>query len=80
MPFVPSPLERLLLSRLNLGPGPLLDVIGAGAFRPVGVAVDLGVFEALRDGPRTAAEVATASGHTPKVRGSSSSASHPSDT
>lgn len=58
MPFVPSLLERLLFGRLNLGPGLLLDVIGAGAFRAVGLAVDLGVFEALRDGPKTAAEVA----------------------
>lgn len=58
MPFVPSALERLLFGRLNLGPGFLLDVIGAGAFRAVGLAVDLGVFEALRNGPKTAAEIA----------------------
>ncbi len=58
MPIVPSLLERLALLRFNLGPGPLLDLNGALAFRAVSVALRLGVFEALRDGPLTAAAAA----------------------
>lgn len=58
MPLVPGPVERLVLLRLNRGPGPMLDFLGAQAFRAACVAVELGVFEALGGGPLTAAEIA----------------------
>ncbi len=67
MPFVPSACERLLLGRLNLAPGLLFDVISAGTFRALAVAIDHGLFEALRDGPRTAAELAGRVGAHPEA-------------
>ncbi len=57
MPVVPNAVERLAMLRLNRGPGPLLDLLGAGSFHAVAPAIDLGVFEAL-DTPRTAADLA----------------------
>lgn len=44
--------------RLNKAPGPVLDLLGAQAFRAGSVAVKLGVFESLGTGPLAAAEVA----------------------
>ena len=58
MPVIPNFMERLILLKLNLGPGPMLDFLGAVAFRTVIVAHRLGVFETLSGGPRMAAEVA----------------------
>src|SRR3990172_801386 len=58
MPIVPNFIERLVLLTFNQGPGLMLDFLGAQAFRAVGVAVKLGVFEALSGGPLTAAEAA----------------------
>ena len=58
MPIVPNALERLLLGRLNVLPGLLLDYAGALAFRVAVVATRTGVFEALREGPADAAAVA----------------------
>ena len=58
MPIVPNFIERLIMFRLNLGPGPVLDLFGGFAFRAAAVANRLGVFEALRDGPLTAAQLA----------------------
>src|SRR3990172_2909114 len=58
MPIVPNFIERLVLLTFNQGPGLMLDFLGAQAFRAVGVAVKLGVFEALSGGPLTAAETA----------------------
>src|SRR3990172_615283 len=58
MPVIPNFMERLILLKLNLGPGPMLDFLGALAFRTVIVAHRLGVFETLSGGPRMAAEVA----------------------
>ncbi len=58
MPIMPSLMERLILLKLNRGPGPLLDFLGAQAFRSLCIAVKMGIFEALDSGPSTAAEVA----------------------
>jgi hypothetical protein len=58
MPVVPNFFERLTLLRLNLAPGVMLDFLGAQAFRAACAAHRLGVFDALRDGPFTAAELA----------------------
>jgi SAM-dependent methyltransferase len=57
MPITPDVVERAAI-RLNLVPGVLLDFLGAQAFRTVCAAVELGIFEALGDGPANAAEVA----------------------
>ena len=52
MPVIPNLLERLVLFRLNRGPGAMLDVFGAAAFESATLARRLGVFEALAaDGP-----------------------------
>ena len=58
MPLAPNALERLVLLRLNRGPGPLLDLVGGAGERAVGLALDLGVFEALADKPATLAALA----------------------
>jgi SAM-dependent methyltransferase len=60
LPIVPSIAERLRMLILHRGPGPtpMLDFIGAQAFRVVCVAVRLGVFEALATGALSAADVA----------------------
>lgn len=57
MPIQPDFIERAAF-RLNLAPGVLLDFLGAQAFRSVCAAVELGLFEALASGPRSASEVA----------------------
>jgi hypothetical protein len=59
MPVVPNFVEKLVLLRWNLGPGIMLDFLGAQAFRAACAAERLGVFAALSQGPLTAAEVAT---------------------
>lgn len=58
MPCVPSVFERLTLLTFNQGPGGMLDLLGAQAFRAVCVAVKLDVFEALKSGPSSASETA----------------------
>jgi cyclopropane fatty-acyl-phospholipid synthase-like methyltransferase len=58
MPVVLSPPERLILLRLNQGPGPLLDFVGALGFRAALAGFRLGVFDALAGGPGTADEIA----------------------
>jgi 2-polyprenyl-3-methyl-5-hydroxy-6-metoxy-1,4-benzoquinol methylase len=58
MPLAPNALERLVLLRLNRGPGPLLDLVGGAGERAVGLALDLGVFEALADKPATLSDLA----------------------
>src|SRR3990170_4205494 len=58
MPIVPNFIERLILFRLNLGPGLVLDLLGGFAFRAAAVANRLGVFEALSGGHLTAAQLA----------------------
>lgn len=59
MPIVPNTLERLIFFGLNVGPGPLLDIFGAVAFRSVLAGVKLGVFDALHGGPLTSDDLAT---------------------
>ncbi|MFC4359460.1 methyltransferase [Halobium salinum] len=58
MPLVPNALERLLLFRLNRGPGVAVDLFAAAGFRTVAYALDLGLFDLLRGGPRSAAWLA----------------------
>ncbi len=58
MPIVPSLVERLILLRFNRGPGPMLEILGAQAFRTLCVALKLGIFEALSGGSLTAGETA----------------------
>ena len=58
MPIIPSVAERLTLLRLNQGPGPMLDFLGAQALQALCVGVKLGVFESLARAPATAAETA----------------------
>jgi len=58
MPIVPNLVERLTMLRMNLAPGMLLDFLGAQAFRAACAAHRLGVFDVLRDGPCTAADMA----------------------
>lgn len=58
MPITPNLLERLVLLRLNRGPGPILDLFGAGAFEAVTLALDMGVFEALSAEAATPATLA----------------------
>lgn len=62
MPVVPNFVERLILLRLNQGPGPLLDLFGAGAFRVVCSALELGIFDALSHGPLTVGELSQRTG------------------
>ena len=58
MPVVPNAVERVAMLRLNRAPGPVLDMVAAGAFRAATTALDRGVFDALVDGPRTAFDLA----------------------
>jgi 2-polyprenyl-3-methyl-5-hydroxy-6-metoxy-1,4-benzoquinol methylase len=58
MPVLPNVIEQLILLRLNQGPGPLLDLFGAGAFRVAVSAVKLGIFNALAQRPLTGEELA----------------------
>lgn len=57
MPLIPSLLERLLLRR-NLVPGPMLDLLGAQAFRAFSAAWRLGLFDAMARGSSSLAEIA----------------------
>ncbi|WP_049573721.1 class I SAM-dependent methyltransferase [Nonomuraea sp. SBT364] len=58
MPLYLDPEELRVFRDLNQGPGGLLDLIGAMAFRAAGTAQRLGVFDALASGARTPAELA----------------------
>lgn len=59
MPAIPNFLERLVLLRLNRGPGAILDLLGAAAFEAVALGRRLDLFETLAaDGPLSAAELA----------------------
>lgn len=53
MPLMPNMLERVIFFKMNEGPGPMLDLIGALGYKAVSVSIKLGVFEALSDGPMT---------------------------
>lgn len=69
MPLSLLPGEHRALHETNEAPAPLLDVLGGAALRVAGAASKLGVFEALAEGPRTAAEVAGAVGTDPRGTG-----------
>ncbi|UCH06488.1 MAG: hypothetical protein JSV55_10255 [Deltaproteobacteria bacterium] len=58
MPVTTNFLERMILLKLNQGPGPMLDLLGGMAIKAVSVAVQLGVFEILNKGPLTSTAVA----------------------
>jgi SAM-dependent methyltransferase len=58
MPIRTTIIERFAIFNLNIGPGPLFDIFGAIGFRLALAAVRLELFEALKGGPLTAAEVA----------------------
>lgn len=62
MPLLPNFVERLILLRLNQGPGPLLDLFGAGAFRVAHSALKLGIFDVLSQAPLSAGELAQRTG------------------
>ena len=57
MPVTPNFIERMILLKLNQGPGPMLEMLGAWAFKAVSVALKLDIFESLNSGPLTAAEI-----------------------
>ncbi len=57
MPVFPNLIERQIL-RLNTGPTPLFDTLGAGALRAVDVAVKLGILETLGKGQLSPADLA----------------------
>ncbi|WP_336021669.1 methyltransferase [Halobellus salinisoli] len=67
MPVSPNLLERLVLFRLNRGPAPLLDLLGAASFESVSLALDMGLFRTLArsDGPLTAETLAERTGAHP---------------
>jgi SAM-dependent methyltransferase len=58
MPIPTGWLEEMVFYKLNLGPGPILDIWSAAGFRIVLAAVRLGVFEALADAPLAAEALA----------------------
>ncbi len=58
MPVVPNWIERTIFLSLNQGPGPVLDIWNAVAFRAVLAAIRLDVFETLASGPLSVAELA----------------------
>lgn len=47
MPVRPNLLERLVLFRLDRGPAPMLDLIGAAGFEAVALALEIDLFETL---------------------------------
>jgi ubiquinone/menaquinone biosynthesis C-methylase UbiE len=69
MPFSLGPREAPAYLSTLLGPAPMLDLLGAVAFRAAGAAVRLGVFESLGDRTRTAGELAEAIGATEPALG-----------
>lgn len=58
MPVTPNFIERMIMLKLNQGPGPMLDLLGAMSFKAVSVALKLDIFESLNSGSLTAAEIA----------------------
>lgn len=58
MPITLNFIERMLMLRINQAPAPILDMYGAIANRAVSMALRFGVFEALRNGGLTCAQVA----------------------
>lgn len=61
MPAIPNLLERFVLVTTNKGPGPVIDLLGAGSLQALSVAIETGILEHLSaDGPGSAREVAKA--------------------
>ena len=58
MPLQPNLMERFVFFNLNEGPGPILDLMGALAYKAICVALRLDVFEALGGGPLPEGELA----------------------
>jgi len=58
MPIVPSFFERAILLKLNIGPGPMMDLVGGLAFRTLLVAIKLGIMEAIGEDSLPSNEVA----------------------
>ena len=70
MPLTTNALERVVLTGLNSQPALLLDYFSALGFRAAIAGVRLGVFDALDEGPATAAEVAQRLGTDKRSTGS----------
>lgn len=61
MPAIPNLLERLLLITTNKGPGPILDLLGAGGLQALSAAIEVGLLDHLAShGPASGEEVAGA--------------------
>lgn len=58
MPALPTLPERLLMLKLNVAPGPFIDVINAWAFPVIKAAADLKLFDALTTSWSSPGEVA----------------------
>lgn len=58
MPLLPNFIERLVLYRMNKGPSPIFDWVGAMGIKAVVVALRLGVFDTLGREALTAPELA----------------------
>jgi hypothetical protein len=58
MPLIPSAIERFLFLTLNQAPTALIDVLSATGLRIVLLAADIGVFEALQEGPLSVDQLA----------------------
>ncbi len=59
MPVVPNFLERLILLRLNKGPSPIIEALGAGRLKALETSLNLGVFENLNNQPLSSAALAS---------------------
>lgn len=66
MPIRLNLLERLVLLRLNQGPGPALDLFGAMAFHVVLAAMQMGIYENLAEEPKGIARLAQELGLDPR--------------
>ncbi len=62
MPAQLSLFERIGLFRLNMGPGPMVDLLGVLSFRSVMAALRLGLFDAIGSGTKSIDELAAATG------------------
>lgn len=62
MPLKPNAVERAIFLDANLGPGPLVDLLGGLAFKAIAAAVELELFEALEAGPASLAELSRRTG------------------
>lgn len=60
MPVFNNSIEKLVMGRMNLAPAPMLDLIGGFSFYAVAAAVELGLFEALKNRQMSTTELAAA--------------------